>query len=288
MVLCVSAAFLLSGSAVAAKAQDRTEQLSARLGALLDQRFMGTKCPGLSVVVASGNKIIFSKAIGAADVEQVVPLRPDSVHRLASLSKPITGTIIMDLVEQGRLALDAPVRTYLPELPQSYAKITPRHLLDHQSGVRGYRNAADVAFNVVHYPRSRAVLKTFVDLPLMFEPGTKVEYSSLSFTVLGAAAEAITGKSFQQLAADFFRRHGLSGFYIDDPLAIVPKRVRGYLVDANSKITFATGQVITRDYLAGAAPLGVRAAEPCTAWYWAELPPFLTVGVAFVLGKAVA
>ena len=65
----------------------------------------------------------------------------------------------------------------------------------------------------------------------MFEPGTKVEYSSLSFTVLGAAAEAVTGRSFQKLSADFFSKHGISGFSLDDPLAIVPKRVRGYLVD---------------------------------------------------------
>jgi CubicO group peptidase (beta-lactamase class C family) len=94
-------------------------------------------------------------------------------------------------------------------------------------------------------------MKAFMNSPLKFDPGTKTEYSSFAFTILGAAAETVTGKSFQQLSADFFRSHNLSGFFLDDPLAVVPGRVRGYLVDPNSKITFNNGQVMTREYLSG-------------------------------------
>jgi CubicO group peptidase (beta-lactamase class C family) len=171
------------------------------------------------VAVASNNKIVFSKALGKADVEQNEPLTNASVQRLASLSKPITGRIIMDLVEQGKLALDVSVRQYLPELPESYRRVTLRHLLSHQSGVRGYADEADVAFSTTHYATSREALKIMMAYPLTFEPGTKVEYSSLSFTVLGAAAEAVTDRSFQQLSADFFTKHGISGFALDDPFA---------------------------------------------------------------------
>jgi CubicO group peptidase (beta-lactamase class C family) len=185
-----------------------------------------------------------------ADVEQGVPLKTTSVHRLASLSKPITGTIIMDLVSQGRLALDAPMRRCLPELPGVYADVTLRHLLDHQSGVGG-DEGADVVFSVTHYASSRDALKVFMDRPLKFKPGSKTEYSSLAFTVAGAAAESVTGQSFQRLSADFFARHGITGFFLDDPLAIVPARVRGYLVDPNSKIEFNDGRTMSRDYLAG-------------------------------------
>ena len=64
----------------------------------------------MSVAVASHNQSVFSKAIGNADAEQNVTLTTASVQRLASLSKPITGTIIMDLVEQGKLSLDLSVR----------------------------------------------------------------------------------------------------------------------------------------------------------------------------------
>jgi CubicO group peptidase (beta-lactamase class C family) len=232
-------------------AQKNANLLNDKLEVVVNSQFKASNCPGLTVVAASKNRIVFSKALGNADIEQGVPLATNSVHRLGSLSKPITGTIIMDLVEQGKLSLDTSVRQYLPELPESYQKVTLRHLLTHQSGVRGYANAETVAFSGIHYATSREVLKTFMDYPLSFEPGTKSEYASLSFTVLGAAAEAVTGHTFQQLSSDFFARHRISGISLDDPLAVVPRRVRGYLVDPASRITFSDGRVVTRDYLAG-------------------------------------
>jgi serine beta-lactamase-like protein LACTB len=224
---------------------------ASTLESVVTSQFESTKCPGISVAVASKNTVIFSKALGMADLEQHVPMKTDSVQRLASLSKPITGTIIMGLVEQGRLALDASVRQYLPELPTAYEKVTVRYLLDHQSGVQGFTNPAEAAFSMTHYATARDAMRAFMNSPLSFEPGTKTEYSSFAFTILGAAAEAVTGKSFQQLSEDFFRQHAIRGFFLDDPLAIVPGRVRGYLVDPNSTVTFANGQVMTRKYLAG-------------------------------------
>src|SRR5271166_3063676 len=92
-----------------APAQTKEVSLPERLESLVNDRFEATRCPGLSVAVASQNQIVFSKALGKADIELDVPLTTVSVQRLASLSKPITGTIIMDVVEQGKLSLDASV-----------------------------------------------------------------------------------------------------------------------------------------------------------------------------------
>jgi CubicO group peptidase (beta-lactamase class C family) len=249
-LLAASLLVLFSTGQVAAQAK-ASKTITDELDGLINQRFPETKCPGLSIAVSRDKQIIFSKAVGLADVEQNVVMKPDSVQRLASLSKPISATIVMSLVEQGKLALDASIRSYLPELPASYQSVTLRLLLDHQSGVRGFTDAADVAFNTSHFATSREVLKTFMAHPLVFEPGAKVEYSSLSFTIIGAAAEAVTGLSFQQLATRFFSEHEITGLFLDDPLAMVPRRVRGYLVDPSSSITFNTGQVLARDYLAG-------------------------------------
>lgn len=249
----ISALLLMILSFPELHAQGKKADIVHRLDKLVKERFLAATCPGLSVTVAARNAIVFSSAQGMADLEQRIPLKIDSTHRLASLPKPITGTIIMDLASQGKLELDVPVKRYLPELPESYQDVTLRRLLDHQSGVRGYENPMDLAFSVIHYPTSRDALKTFMGFPLMFKPGIKVEYQSLSFTVAGAAAEAVTGRSFQQLSADFFTKNGISGISMDDPLAIVAKRVRGYLVDANSKIEFNDGRVVSRDYLTGTA-----------------------------------
>jgi len=231
--------------------ESSSPNLTEVLEPLVSSRFAATGCPGLSIAAAYHNKIVFSSAMGRADVEQNVPLTTASVHRLPSLSKPITGTIIMDLVEQRKLSLDVSVRQYLPELPPIYQNVTLRELLDHQSGVRGYGNEEEVLFSTVHYATSRDALKTMMSYSLAFTPGTKVEYSSLAFTVLGAAAEAATGRTFQQLSADFFSSHGIRGFSLDDPYAIVPNRVRGYLVDRKLNLQFNDGRKAQRDYLKG-------------------------------------
>src|SRR5437879_5449024 len=100
-----------------AQTQSKEVSLPQHLESLVNDRFEGSRCPGLSVAVPPHNQIVFSNGLGKADIEQDVPLTTASVERLASLSKPITGTIIMDLVEQGKLSVDASVRQYLPELP---------------------------------------------------------------------------------------------------------------------------------------------------------------------------
>src|SRR5579862_7696102 len=176
------------------------KDISVQLDQIVSRRFPGTRCPGLTVTVAKDNEIIYSSATGFADLEGGVRLTKTSVQRLASVSKPITGTIIMDLVSQGKLKLDTPIRTYLRELPQTYAEVTLRQLLDHQSGV--VHESLTIFFDMTHYSTSRDALKVFADAPLKFEPGTATEYSSQGFTVAGAAAEAVTGQTFQQLSAD--------------------------------------------------------------------------------------
>jgi CubicO group peptidase (beta-lactamase class C family) len=129
--------------------------------------------------------------------------------------------------------------------------MTMRELLSHQSGVRGYADEENVLFSTVHYATSRDALKVMMTYPLAFHPGTKVEYSSLAFTVLGAAAEVVTGQSFQQLSAGFFSKHDVRGFALDDPYSILPNRVHGYLVDRGLNLQFNDGLVAERDYLKG-------------------------------------
>ena len=154
----------------------------------------------------------------------------------------------MDLVTRGKLKLDEPIRAYLPELPPTYVDVTLRRLLDHQSGV--FHESEAIFFDMTHYATSRASLKAFVDSPLKFKPGTATQYSSQGVTVAGAAAESVTGQSFQQLSADFFAAKGLPGISLDDNFRIVPNRVRGYFVDRDSK-TEIDGKASSRDYLSG-------------------------------------
>jgi CubicO group peptidase (beta-lactamase class C family) len=235
---------------VSAPAQIAQPAIASRFDSIIGSAFRTTRCPGLSVALSIHNSVVYSRAWGFADLEQSVPLKADSVHRLASVSKLVTATMIMDLVQAGRLKLDIPIKTYLTDLPSTYDKITVRHLLSHQSGIREYR-VPDEAFSIIHYPTSRDALKAFVNDALLFEPGTKTGYTTFGFTVLGAIAEAITAKSFQSFSEDFFRRYEIKGMGIDDSLAIVQKRVRGYTVDKNGAVTNARAYDASNKYPAG-------------------------------------
>ena len=232
------------------QAQDPGAPLVDRLNVIVERAFKDTGCPGLSVAVSVKKTIIYSKALGSADIEQGVPLRVDSAHRLASLSKPVTGTIVMDLVQSGRLELDMPIKVYLRDLPPAYDHVTARHLLTHQGGIRDYRDVEEV-FSTIHYPTSREALSAFKNDPLLFEPGTKNAYSTFGFTLLGAVAEAVTGATFQDLSKDFFRRYRIGGFDLDDPQSIVSKRVRGYLVDKAGRVTNARSYDASNKYPGG-------------------------------------
>jgi CubicO group peptidase (beta-lactamase class C family) len=247
-VLCVSV-LIVCGSAFA-QIQKNTSASTGRIASIAESAFKASRCPGLSIAVVQNNVVIYSRAFGLADVEQHTPLTIHGAHRLASLSKPVTGIIIMDLVQSGRLKLDTPIKSYLPELPTAYEKVTIRRLLSHQAGVRDYRNDEEV-FNVVHYPTSRDAIKEFVNDPLLFEPGTKMAYSNFAFTMLGAVAEAVSGETFQALSREFFRRYKLRGFDVDDALAIVPERVRGYHVDKHGLLSNSRAYDASNKYPAG-------------------------------------
>jgi CubicO group peptidase (beta-lactamase class C family) len=207
----------------ATRAQSDHGAIVSQLNPIVERAFKATRCPGLSVAVSTHDQVIYSKALGLGDSEENVPLRT------------VTGTIIMDLVQSDRLMLDASVTAYVADLPAIYGRVTVRQLLSHQAGVRDYRDMEEV-FSALHYRTSRDALRAFMDDPLLFEPGTKTAYSTFGFTMVGAVAEAATHESFQELSKAFFRHYGIRGFDLDDPQAIVNKRVRGYSVDKDGKI----------------------------------------------------
>jgi len=179
--------------------------------------------PAISVAIVKNNQIACSVAQGWADLEQRVANTTKSRHRLASLSKPITAVLTMALVEEERLGLDDSIRKVMPELPARYDAVTIRRLLAHQSGIREYAGIDEV-FSTKHYMSlEEAARSIFVESPLQFEPGTKTAYTTYGYTLLGAALERATGKSFKQLLETRLR-----GFSLDEFLSLVPDRVRPY------------------------------------------------------------
>lgn len=184
--------------------------------------------PGLSVAVVLDHKLRASKGYGLADVENYVPAKASTAYRLGSISKPITAAAVMQLVERGKIDLDAPIQTYCPAFPKKEWPVTVRLLLGHLAGVRHYKN--DVEYGSTrHYKSVVEGLEMFKDDPLLFEPGTKYSYTTHGFAVLGCAVEGASGMSFEDYVRDnVFKPAGMVTIRVDNVTDIIPNRAQGY------------------------------------------------------------
>jgi len=194
------------------------------------------KVPGLTVAVATEGRLRWTRGFGLADVENGVPATADTMYRLASISKPITATAVMQLVERGRLDLDAPVRRYVPSFPEKQWPITSRQLLAHLGGIRSYLPGE--VFDVQrHYNSALEGLEIFEEDPLVHEPGTTYLYSTYGYTLLGAVVEAVSGRGFMEyLRENVFRPAGMESTRDDDARVLIPHRAQGYVRIANGEL----------------------------------------------------
>lgn len=183
--------------------------------------------PGLSVAVATQNQLRWSAGFGMADLENFVPAKASTVYRLGSIAKPITAVAAMQLVERGKLDLDAPVQKYVPSFPRKPWPLTSRQLLGHLGGVRHYRGE-EISITR-HYPTLLEGLGIFQDDALLFEPGTRYSYSTYGYNLLGVVVESASGMKFvDYLRENIFGPARMDRMGADEQARIIPNRSRGY------------------------------------------------------------
>lgn len=186
-----------------------------------------TGMTGCSVAIAEKGQIVFAYGSGFADIENLVLAKPESVYRLASVSKSITAVAVMQLVEQGKVNLDADLRQYVPEFPKKEYEFTVRQVLAHLSGIRHYK--PNEPESKEEYPNTAEALKRFQDDPLLHKPGERYTYSTYAYTLLARLVENVSGMTFP----DYLRKHvfepaGMNVSGVEDQKNLVPNRARGY------------------------------------------------------------
>ena len=166
--------------------------LDARVRAFAEQR----RIPGIAAAVGRNDQVVWNTAVGVKDLETKAPVTAETVFPLGSTSKPLTSLVLGQLVEQGKLDLDAPIQTYVPYFPKKDHTITARQLAGHLAGVRDYNRAAGEYDNTRHFNSVREAVEVFANDPLVFEPGTRYAYSAYNFVLLSAAIEGAAGSDF--------------------------------------------------------------------------------------------
>lgn len=200
---------------------------AAELDAFIRAEQDSARVPGLSVAIAFRHQLLYSKGFGSADLEHRIPATDRTIFRTASIAKPITATALMQLVEEGKVDLDAPIQKYCPSFPVKQWPITPRLILGHLAGIRHYKSGE--SSGKTHYFSIEESLGLFKNDPLLHEPGTKYLYSTFAYNVIGCAIEGASGLTYEQ----YLQRHvwaaaGMTRTHLDRLWDIVPDRARGY------------------------------------------------------------
>ena len=184
-----------------------------------------------SVLVTDQGKIVYKKGFGLANMEWDIPNKPNTKHRLGSVTKQFTAMLILQLAADGKLDLHVPITKYLPDYPkESGDKITIHHLLTHSSGIPNY-----TAFPGFFAENSRnpytpdEFVKEFEDKDLEFTPGENFNYSNSGYFLLGVIIEKISGKTYEQmLRENIFTPLGMNDTGYDNHEDILKNRATGY------------------------------------------------------------
>lgn len=213
------------------------DDFGSKAQALLEEAAKAKRAVGMTASIWKDGKIAWEGAAGFADIENKVPATPEMVHRIASISKPISATAAMQLVEQGKINLDAPIQTYVPEFPKKeLGDILVWHLLSHTSGIRHHKGSVE-SNSVEHFDTTIAAIARFKNDPLLFAPGTRFHYSTYGYTLLAAAIESASGEELK----DYMQKHvwgpaGMTSTRFEERGEIVPHRSRGYQLDPHMEL----------------------------------------------------
>lgn len=182
------------------------------------------KIPGISVAVVRGGKIIKEQGYGLADIENNVPVTPETVFQSGSTGKQFTAALVMLLVADGKIALDHPISQYLPNTPAAWEKITVRHLLTHTSGLADPYSKLNSRKDY----SDEELIQIEGEIPLLSAPGEKWSYSNMGYHILGFLCNNVGGKFYgEQLQERIFKPTGMQARIINER-DIVLHRASGY------------------------------------------------------------
>ncbi len=206
--------------------EDKARAIEALLSSYHDAGvFNGT------ALVSENGQVIVSKGFGFADFEWKIPNTPDTRFRVGSITKQFTSAVVMQLVEERKLSVNASLASVLPHYRKDTgAKVTIHHLLTHTSGIPSYTSLPNFQRDISRNPYGvQEFIEKYCSGDLEFEPGTKYVYNNSGYFLLGAIIEQAAGKPYEQVLRErIFDPLGMKGSGYDLSRPILEKRARGY------------------------------------------------------------
>ena len=249
-------ALVLLAGPVRAETLSTDKALDARVDAAVMKLMDEKKTVGAEVGVMRDGKMILAKGYGLANLELGVPVKPDTVFRIGSITKQFTAAALLMLAEEKKLSVDDKLSKYFPDFPRA-DEVTLRMVLNHTSGLHNYTDPkADIDqhkdMTTAEMVRNIQRLSPLYD----FEPGTQYHYSNSGYFLLGAIVEKMAGQPLGPfLKARIFDKQGLSRTAMDEVSAIVPGRASGYDLVKDTKGEFRNTTYASMTWPAGAGAM---------------------------------
>jgi CubicO group peptidase (beta-lactamase class C family) len=179
--------------------------------------------------VASGGTIVWSEAFGVSDIARGTAVTPATRFGVGSISKALTLAAALTLVDERKLDLDAPVERYLPDFPHRGRGVTVRRIGAHQSGIAD-QFADRNYYTTAHFSSLDSAYRAIAAAPLAFPPGSRTEYATGLFTIVGRTLERITGENYPDvMRRRIFEPAGMKSTVPNDPRQPVSNRAAFYV-----------------------------------------------------------
>ena len=185
------------------------------------------KIPGLALTIIQNGQTTKTAAYGMANLELKVPVTPETVFEIGSITKQFTAAGILLLAQESKLSVDDKLSQHISNAPDSWKNVTLRHLLTHTSGIKSYTGLG--GFELTRHLTQAQFLKTLGAQPLEFKPGDGWKYSNSGFSLLGYVVENVSGKNYWDFMSErIFKPLGMASTTDRLPGKIIANRADGY------------------------------------------------------------
>ena len=190
-----------------------------KLQPLIEEFVRKQEIPGLAIAIVDGGQVVYEHGFGVQSLKAKDPVTPRSLWHMASITKPFVATAVMQLVEKGRIDLDATIPTYLPYFAMADPRaktITIRQLLTHTSGMP---DVDDYEWDRPQYDDGalERYVRSLADQKLIFDPGERFQYSNIAYEILGDVVAKASGMTFE----DYVDRSILEPLAMSDSTLLV-------------------------------------------------------------------
>ncbi len=220
-----------------------SKETQEKLEAAMNSTMTKTKTPGglTGIWTPDGDWVV---AKGEANVETGLPMKTTDIFHIGSITKTFTATLVLQLVDDGKVNLEDKLEKYVPDFPNS-DRVTIRQLLTHTSGIPEWAADDELREEVVNEPGKDWTVEKMIEIvgqqPLLFEPGTDHSYSNIGYFLLGAVIEKASGKSVEENIKERIAEPlNLKNTFLPDGPTFKGETVHGY-EELDGKIVDTTG-----------------------------------------------